>query len=203
MPYYRCPECALTVQSAAGRFAAKLCPHCSVPLEHTDRVYAPQREPAAISRRFVAEPRAASAARRALTTLSWGLEPAVFHVAALLTTELVANAVEHGGSATGGSVYLEATLTDARVQVAVGDGGSGFAPAPRAPDAPLDSHWGLHLVEHLSDRWGVVPKPQTLVWFELDRPLPAGTGRDRAAAPGNHDAGTLVAADASGTQQPS
>ena len=197
MPYYRCPECALTVQSAAGRFAAKLCPRCSVPLEHTDRVYAPEREPAAISRRFVAEPRAASAARRALTTLSWGLEPAVFQVAALLTTELVANAVEHGGTTPGGSVHLEATLTDGVVQVMVGDEGSGFASAPRAPDAPLDSRWGLHLVEHLSDRWGVVPEPQTLVWFELDRTLHAYAGRDRGVCAWEPRRGELVATDAS------
>ena len=197
MPYYRCPECALTVQSAAGRFAAKLCPRCSVPLEGTDRVYAPEREPAAISRRFVAEPRAASAARRALKALSWRRESDEFQVAALLTSELVANAVEHARTSPAGSVHLEAMLTDALVRVAVGDGGSGFAPVPRGPDAPLDSSWGLYLVEHLADRWGVVPEPQTLVWFELDRTRPARGARDRAAAYWNHDAGPLVAADAS------
>lgn len=197
MPYYRCPACALTVQSAAGRFAAKLCPRCSVALERTDRVYAPDRQPAAISRRFHAEPRAASAARRALKALSWGRESEEFQVVALLTSELVANAVEHGGTSPGGSVHLEAMLTDALVRVAVGDGGPGFAPAPRDPDAPLDSGWGLHLVQHLAHRWGVVRGPRTLVWFELDRILPAYAAGDRAVATGNHNAGSLATADAS------
>ena len=43
-----------------------------------------------------------------------------------------------------------------------------LAPA-RAGDAPLDSHWGLHLVEELADRWGVTTEPESTVWFELDR----------------------------------
>ncbi|HEX6460898.1 MAG TPA: ATP-binding protein, partial [Thermoleophilaceae bacterium] len=56
---------------------------------------------------------------------------------------------------------------DERLRVEVGDDGPGFVPAPRSADAPLDSHWGLHLVEELADRWGVVAEPETLVWFEL------------------------------------
>jgi serine/threonine-protein kinase RsbW len=169
MPYYRCPDCALTVQSLAGRFTTETCPRCSLPLERTDQLYSPDREPVAISRRFAAEPRTASAGRRALATLLWRLAPAQLQVAQLLATELIANAVEHAGPGTCGSVRLEATLTDELLRVGVGDGGPGFVPAPRAPDAPLDSHWGLHLVEELADRWGVVAEPETLVWFELDR----------------------------------
>jgi anti-sigma regulatory factor (Ser/Thr protein kinase) len=132
-------------------------------------MYSPDRQPAAISRRFVAEPRTASAARRALEPLLWKLDPAQFQVAALLTTELIANSVEHSRTGAPSSVRLEVALTDEGLRVEVGDEGSGFVPAPRTLDAPLDSHWGLHLVEELADRWGVVAEPQTLVWFELDR----------------------------------
>ena len=91
MPYFRCPQCALTVQSVAGRFTATACPRCSVPLAGTDRIYAPERSPVTLSRRFPAIPRAAAAARRALETLVWGLDAAQLQVAALLTTDLVAN----------------------------------------------------------------------------------------------------------------
>ena len=169
MPYYRCPECALTVQSVAGRFIPRACPHCSVPLVGTDQIYAPERSPVTLRRRFPARPRAAAAARRALETLLWGLDPAQLQVAALLTTELIANGVDHSRTGAGASVRLDATLTGQLLHVEVGDEGPGFVPAPRAPGAPLDSHWGLHLVEHLADRWGVAAEPQTLVWFELDR----------------------------------
>jgi anti-sigma regulatory factor (Ser/Thr protein kinase) len=169
MPYYSCPECALTVQSVAGRFTTKTCPRCSLPLERADQLYSPKREPVVISRRFAAEPSAAGAARRVLEALLWNLDPAQSQVAALLTTELIANAVEHSGLGTCGSVRLEVALTGELLRVEIGDEGRGFVPAPRAADAPLDSHWGLHLVEQLADRWGVLTEPETRVWFELDR----------------------------------
>jgi anti-sigma regulatory factor (Ser/Thr protein kinase) len=170
MPYYRCPGCAFTVQSVAGRFAASTCPRCSLPLEGTDRIYAPQRPPATVSRRFAAKPSAAGAGRRALASLLSGFDPAECQVAALLTTELIANSVEHSGSGPDGSVCLDVALSSERLRVEVADEGPGFVPAPRAPDAPLESHWGLHLVAELADRWGVAAKPEAKVWFELDRP---------------------------------
>jgi anti-sigma regulatory factor (Ser/Thr protein kinase) len=169
MSYYSCPECALTVQSVAGRFTTRICPRCSLPLERVDQTYSPEREPAAISRCFAAEPRAAAEGRRALEMLLWRLDPAQAHVAALLTTELIANAVEHSSSGAYDSVRLDVALTHKLVRVDVADGGAGFRPAPRAADAPLDSHWGLHLVEALADRWGVAAGSDTRVWFELDR----------------------------------
>jgi anti-sigma regulatory factor (Ser/Thr protein kinase) len=169
MPYYRCPECAFTVQSVAGRFAVRACPHCSVPLEGTEQIYAPERSPSAISRRFPAERATAAAARELLETLVWELDPAQLQIAALLTTELIANSVEHSGTDATGTVRLDATLTENLLRVEVGDDGSGFVPTPRAPDAPLDCRWGLHLVDQLSDRWGVASELGTLVWFELDR----------------------------------
>jgi anti-sigma regulatory factor (Ser/Thr protein kinase) len=141
-----------------------------VPLNRTDRIYAPDRDPAAISHRFVAEPQAAPAARRVLEQLLWNLDPDEVRVAALLTTELIANGIEHGAGKPG-YVQLQVAVTAGRLRVAVGNEGSGFIPAPRDLDAPLDSHWGLHLVEALADRWGVVAEPQTVVWFELDRVL--------------------------------
>jgi anti-sigma regulatory factor (Ser/Thr protein kinase) len=175
MSYHRCPKCALSVHSAAGRFAARSCPRCSVPFERIDQTYTPQRRPAPISRRFAADRRAAQAARRALETLRSELEPAEFHIAALLTTELVANAVEHGNTGTRDSVRLQVTLTDCHVRIAVGDQGTAFVPTPRGPDAPLDSHWGLHLVGELADRWGVAEEPETTVWFELQRSVASQT----------------------------
>jgi anti-sigma regulatory factor (Ser/Thr protein kinase) len=168
MPYYRCPACALTVQSRAGRFITRICPRCSLPLEGSDQIYRPERTPPTISERFVAEPRAAADARRTLEAMLRRLDPTQSHVAALLTTELIANSVEHSSTGAGGSVRLEVDLKDDRLRVEVRDDGLGFVPEPRAPDAPIDSHWGLHLVEELADRWGVAAEPTTLVWFELD-----------------------------------
>jgi len=175
MPYHRCPECGLTVQSTAGRFVARSCPRCSVPLEGTDQISPREPAPAAISRRFRAEPRAAHAARRALETLRRELDGAQFHTAALLTTELVANAVQHADRGSDGEVRLEAALIDDHIRISVGDDGSGFVPVARAPGEPIDCHGGLHRIDALADRWGVVAEPQTLVWFELERAVSTQT----------------------------
>ena len=92
----------------------------------------------------------------------------------LLVTELVANSVKHASGL--GTVRLEVTLTDEVARVEVHDPGPGFDPNGRTPESPLDSQWGLHLVETLTDRWGVDSEPTTRVWFEIDR---TRTGDDR------------------------
>jgi anti-sigma regulatory factor (Ser/Thr protein kinase) len=174
MPYYRCPECGLTVHSVAGRFTANVCPNCAAPLAGCDQLHIEERHPAAISRRFAAQRPSAAAARRELDTLLWNLDEAERHVLALLVTELIANSVEHSLAGPSGSVRLDIAVTDDLVRVEVSDEGARFEPAVRTEESPLDSHWGLHLVEELADRWEVADSPQTLVWFELDRAAAAG-----------------------------
>jgi anti-sigma regulatory factor (Ser/Thr protein kinase) len=180
MPYYRCPACALTAHSAAGRFTPNVCSNCSAPLTTSDRVHVEERHPATISRRFRSERRAAAAARRELETITWNLEGDEYQVLALLVSELVANSVKHSGADPNAAVSLDVAVTPQRVRVEVRDDGHGFEPAARTASSPLDSHWGLHLVDELTDRWEIVSGPQTLVWFELDR----------AAAPAFADART-------------
>jgi anti-sigma regulatory factor (Ser/Thr protein kinase) len=169
MPYYRCPNCALMVHSVGGRFTRSACPNCSVPLANGDRIQMEEHHPAAITRRFPPERRSAAAARRELETLLWNLDAAEFEILALLVTELIANSVKHSGMKPGGSVRLDVMLTESVVRVEVRDDGLGFVPAPRTGDSPLESHWGLHLIEELTDRWHVESDPHTVVWFELDR----------------------------------
>jgi anti-sigma regulatory factor (Ser/Thr protein kinase) len=166
MPYYRCPECALTVHSAGGRFARRDCPNCAAPLTSTDRIEIAEHHPAAIRRRFPPHRDAPAAARRELETLLWNLDPAEFDTVALLVSELVSNSVKH---ARGGGVRLDVVLTETLVRVEVRDDGEGFEARQRTDASPLDSHWGLYLLEEMADRWQVEADPRTLVWFELDR----------------------------------
>lgn len=122
----------------------------------------------AFHRTLEAAPASAHVARRDLRAL--GLNPTELATTALLTSELVTNSVRHAGPVAGGGVGLNVAVSDHSIRVEVRDGGPGFTPVPRTPDAPLDSCWGLHLVEEMSDRWGVTPDmPHTVVWFELDR----------------------------------
>ena len=111
----------------------------------------------------------AAAARRALETLSWTLDPEESWLLALLATELIANSVQHANTAAGGDVQLEANITNELVRVRVMDAGHGFVAPFRTDASPLDSHWGLHLLDLLADRWEVTGAPSTTVSFEVDR----------------------------------
>lgn len=84
-------------------------------------------------------------------------------VAALLTSELVTNAVVHGS----GSIRVHVSGVADRVRIAVADE-SGVMPAPRTAENGAVTGRGLALVDHLADRWGVEPLDGGKeVWFEL------------------------------------
>ena len=91
----------------------------------------------------------------------------VLDVVNLLVTELVTNAVIHGGSESEVAVLL----TGQALRVEVADNHPAV-PAPR----PTDDDWatsgrGLALVETLSERWGIEPRAGgKVIWFELARP---------------------------------
>ena len=115
---------------------------------------------------------APGAARRAIERLAGDVEPAVLADVKLLVSELITNSVKYGGD---GAVTLLVDVDgpeDLRVEVV--DQGVGFVPVAR--DRPMTEvgGWGLHLVQTLSDRWGV-HEGSTHVWFEIRR--------DDAAAP--------------------
>jgi anti-sigma regulatory factor (Ser/Thr protein kinase) len=84
--------------------------------------------------------------------------------AKLLVSELITNSVKYGN---GGPVTLEVAADDRdAMRVEVIDQGSGFVPVARDRPKTEVGGWGLHLVEELSDRWGV-HEGSTHVWFEL------------------------------------
>ncbi len=82
----------------------------------------------------------------------------------LLVSELVTNAVVHAPAE---GVRLAASLLDDGMHVAVSDSARrGPMPAVRAP-AGSDGGYGLYLVEHEAERWGVERATGTRVWFVL------------------------------------
>ena len=88
----------------------------------------------------------------------------------VMVSELVANAVRHGGAEGGDAVTVSLTLAPDRVRVEVEDPGPGFEP-PRRPE-PRESGGGrgLVLLERMTDRWGVSREGASRVWFEVDCP---------------------------------
>ena len=86
----------------------------------------------------------------------------------LLTSEIVTNAVRHAGLAREDTIGVAVEVSERRVRVEVADEGPGFDPSD-LPDPPPErvGGWGLHLVEQLSDRWGVIRNEPNHVWFEV------------------------------------
>ena len=85
----------------------------------------------------------------------------------LVTSEVITNAVRHGGS--GEPVCVRALVTEDFLCVKVTDCGPGIAPRPRATAPSDDGGFGLVLVESLTRRWGMTREEgRTRIWFEFD-----------------------------------
>jgi anti-sigma regulatory factor (Ser/Thr protein kinase) len=97
----------------------------------------------------------------------------VVGVADLLVTELVTNAVRHGGGQDHDHIEIHVEVSDRGIRVEVRDegGGTGALEPPRdtgSRDA-AEGGFGLLFVNSLADRWGSERSPDaTIVWFELD-----------------------------------
>jgi anti-sigma regulatory factor (Ser/Thr protein kinase) len=89
--------------------------------------------------------------------------------AALLTSELATNAVQHTATGQGGTFEVIVCQRPATVRIAVLDGGSSAIPTP-TPDQRLHtSGRGLALVDALARQWGQQGNQHgRAVWFELD-----------------------------------
>ena len=85
----------------------------------------------------------------------------------LLVSELVNNAVRHGGAGRDNLIEVELRAIEDGIGVQVTDPGPGFAPADRERALEEPGGWGLVLVDQMSQRWGVVHDDCTRVWFEL------------------------------------
>jgi anti-sigma regulatory factor (Ser/Thr protein kinase) len=110
-------------------------------------------------------PNAVGTARHAMRDR--GLSPDLDHTVSLLTSELVSNAVRHGGALNPAeSIVFHARLSEDHVRVEVADHGPGFDPEIRH-DA---EGFGLRLIDKLATRWGVERTARGCrVWFEVDR----------------------------------
>jgi anti-sigma regulatory factor (Ser/Thr protein kinase) len=116
---------------------------------------------------------APGAARRAIAENDSTLSASEQDDLSLLVTELVTNAVRHGGAATDRPLQIDFRRRAGRIRVEVVDPGTDFEPAtPKSGDS--SGGWGLFLVDQIAERWGVCPAPAgTCVWFELPAGLTA------------------------------
>ena len=113
---------------------------------------------------------AARRSRRLLESELRGRVPEqVLEDAELLTTELVANSVRHGGAGDSEALRIRLHGRPGGLRVEVEDPGSNpFRVAPRQADIENGGGLGLQLVDQVARRWGVGQQPPTTVWFELE-----------------------------------
>ena len=84
----------------------------------------------------------------------------------LLVTELVTNAVVHGGAGPETPIEVRVKATQHGVRAEIEHAGPEFDARPR----PDEQHYGLFLVEQIADRWGVEPLGgRNRAWFEVAR----------------------------------
>lgn len=149
-----------------------------------------------LSERFDRHPNEVARARRVVRAAlhAWHLE-AEEPTMELIVSELVSNALVHGGGITTVHMWTEADRLG--LEVADEGGRSRTTPALRSGDGV--GGWGLRLVEELSDDWGVhVDEQRTLVWM-----IRRMAARDRGAAhlpPGAGRAAHLATPGAPGAE---
>ena len=121
------------------------------------------------------------------TMCAWDVPEQTREIAELVVSELVGNAVEHGG----GVAEFALSMHDDMVRVDVVDHNADL-PVPLNPDPEEARHRGLLIVAALSARWGSIRVgPGKSVWAEF-----SGAGA-LTTAPENGAAAALTADDRS------
>jgi anti-sigma regulatory factor (Ser/Thr protein kinase) len=113
--------------------------------------------------------RAAGVARRSVLSSKIGVPGVMRQRVALLLSELVTNAIQHGGAGPHETIHVRLSSTPERVRVEVFDPGTDGGP-PRDRLEAETGGFGLLLVDRLADGWGreLSDKGGSLAWFELD-----------------------------------
>ena len=120
--------------------------------------------------------------------------------AALLTSELCTNALQHTKSGNGGTFEVAVNYRPGSLRIEVRDAGSAGMPAPQSVDGSSENGRGLEIVSHLAHRWGHHADAHgRSVYFELRWDCPAAPreigGRQRPR-PGERRCRTAHAATA-------
>lgn len=124
---------------------------------------------------FYGGPRSVGAAREAVLEYAPGLPSETLEDLQLLVSEIVTNAVRHGGAGHSTPVELRMLAEAGTLRVEVLDDGPGFE--RRKPTPRTDGGWGLFFVDKLASRWNVDSSDgHTRVWFELNVPAASGRG---------------------------
>jgi hypothetical protein len=110
----------------------------------------------------------------------WSVADDVVENAALLSTEIMANALEHGA----GLVSVGIALNEGLLRIGVGDRADGSQPHVLTLNSNSDGGRGMWIVDTIAQDWGSEASPSggKTVWFELSTTERALPGRREAPA---------------------
>jgi anti-sigma regulatory factor (Ser/Thr protein kinase) len=110
--------------------------------------------------------------RRALEPFRSRVPVRTFEDLLLVATEMISNAVVHGGLTERDSIWLRVRRRPSLTRLEVEDHGVGFG--RKGPVSPGDvGGRGFMIIARLSERWGLESDGLTLVWCELRDATPA------------------------------
>jgi two-component sensor histidine kinase len=119
------------------------------------------------------EPQSARRARQELQAFKGLLDETSFVDLCLLVDELVVEVLRAADGEVVGPIELRAERDGEIVRVAMAEGGGAYRLPSRRPE-PGDAGFGLHLVQRLSNRWGMRrERDRATVWLEMLR-TPSG-----------------------------
>jgi anti-sigma regulatory factor (Ser/Thr protein kinase) len=113
--------------------------------------------------RFRGLPQAVGASRRALREWERHFQPGLFYDLSLCVSELVTSRVQHGA---GDEIELSVRRDERLVRAEISDPREDVVVTELPVTSPAD--WGMFIIDHVADRWGVDRGAPTLVWFEID-----------------------------------
>jgi anti-sigma regulatory factor (Ser/Thr protein kinase) len=124
-----------------------------------------------VSRDFPPTPGSVPTGRHAVDRLADELSPEVLERIRSVVSEMLGASTSHAFRRGTGRIGLRVHVSPERARIEVGDLESD---APGTDEAELSGLLGLtlFLVDHLVDRWGVVPSPGPVLWAEIDLPPP-------------------------------
>jgi hypothetical protein len=113
--------------------------------------------------KFRGLPQAVGAARRALQEWERFFQPALFYDLSLCVSELVTSMVQR---AAGHEIELGVRRGEKLVRAEITDPRGDVEVTQLPATSPAD--WGMFIIDHVADRWGVDRSAGTLVWCEID-----------------------------------
>jgi hypothetical protein len=124
-----------------------------------------------LSRDFPPTPGSVPTGRHAVDRLADELSPEMLERIRAVVSEMLGASTSYAFRRGTERIGLRVHVSPERARIEVGDLESG----PRAEGEAAPSEFpglSLFVVDHMADRWGVVPSPGPVLWAEIDLPAP-------------------------------